>query len=71
MTPQRALEDLARKPGGVQRSAPGGGVVYFNRDVPNSVYLAYPGQEVEIEIFDPDPARAKELATSGAIVPVE
>jgi hypothetical protein len=69
--PIPALEQLAAKPGGVQRSAPGGGVVYFNREGPTSVYLAYPGQELEIEVFDPDQARAKELATSGAIVPVE
>jgi hypothetical protein len=69
--PIPALEDLADKPGGVQRSAPDGGVVYFNRDVPNSVYLAYPDEEIQIEIYDPDPVRAKELATSGAIVPVE
>src|SRR5262245_3997103 len=69
--PIPALEELATKPGGVQRSAADGGIVYFNRDVPNSVYLAFPGQEVEIEIYDPDPARAKELATTGAIVPVE
>ena len=69
--PIPALEELADKPGGVQRRAPGGGVVYFNRDGGSSVYLAYPDQEIQIEVFDPDQARAKELATSGAIVPVE
>ena len=69
--PIPALEELAGKPGGVRRSAPGGGIVYFNRNGPTSVYLAYPDQEVEIEIYDPDPVRAKELATSGAIVPIE
>ena len=69
--PIPALEKLANKPGGVQRTAPGGGIVFFNRDTPNSVYLAYPNQEVQIEVYDPDPARAKELATTGAIVPVE
>jgi hypothetical protein len=69
--PVPALEELAEKPGGVQRSVPGGGIAYFNRNGPNSVYLAYPGQEVQIEVFDPDPKRAKELATSGAIVPIK
>jgi hypothetical protein len=69
--PIPALEELAEKPGGVLRSAPGGGVVYFSRSQTGSVYLAYPGQEVEIEVYDPDPIRAKELAVSGAIVPIE
>lgn len=69
--PIPALEELAEKPGGVQRSVPDGGIAYFNRNGPNSVYLAYPGQEVQIEVFDPDPKRAKELATSGEIVPIK
>ena len=69
--PIPALEELAEKPGGVERHVPGGGVAYFSRNGPNSVYLAYPGQEVQIEVFDPDPKRAKELATSGAIVPIK
>ncbi len=69
--PIPALEELAKKPGGVQRSIPGGGIAYFNRKGPTSVYVAYPGQEVQIEVFDPNPARAKQLATSGAIVPIK
>ena len=69
--PIPALEELAKKPGGVQRSVPGGGIAYFNRNGPTSVYLAYPGQEVQIEVFDPNPKRSKELATSGAIVPIK
>ena len=68
--PIPALEELAEKDEGVSRSAPGGGFVYFNRATPNSVYLAYPEEEVQIEVFDPDPKRAKELATSGEIVPI-
>lgn len=66
-----ATEELIRlseKPGGVRRSAPGGGVVYFNRARPQSVYLAYPGVDVQIEIYDPDAAQALGLATSGRIV---
>lgn len=69
--PIPALEELADKPGGVQRHVPGGGIAYFNRNGPNSVYVAYPGQEVQIEVFDPDPKRAKELVTTGAIVPIK
>lgn len=66
-----AAEELIRlseKPGGVRRSAPGGGVVYFDRARPQSVYLAYPGVDVQIEIYDPDPQRVQDLAASGRIV---
>jgi hypothetical protein len=65
-----ALRKQAQAPGGVLEAAPGGGVVYYNEDRPQSVYLAYPDTDVEVEVFDPDPARALELVTSGQIVPV-
>jgi ABC-type glycerol-3-phosphate transport system substrate-binding protein len=68
--PVAALEALAKEPGGVQRTVPGGGVAYFNRERPQNVYLAYPDQEVEIEVFDPEAGRAKELVTTGQIVAV-
>ncbi len=68
--PIPALEKLSEQPEGVQRSVPGGGVAYFNRTDPQNVYLAYPDTDVQIEVYDPDPVRAKELVTSGQIVPV-
>ena len=37
---------------------------------PNSVYLAYPRADVEVEVFDPSAGRAHQLVSSGAIVPV-
>jgi outer membrane biosynthesis protein TonB len=68
----KALKRQARESGGmgVLRTAPGGGTVYFSRDRPESVYLAFPGIDVEIEVYDPDPQRALNLVTSGQIVPV-
>jgi hypothetical protein len=68
--PVAALRRQGREPGGVLGSAPGKAVVYFNRDQPNSVYLAYPGVDVEIEVFDPNFTRALQLVNSGQIVPV-
>jgi hypothetical protein len=68
--PVAALEALAKEAGGVKRSVPGGGIAYFSRERPTNVYLAYPDQEVEIEVFDPDAVRAKELVTTGQIVAV-
>ena len=68
--PVAALEKLAENPGGVKRTVPGGGIAFFNRERPQNVYLAYPDEEVQIEVYDPDPTVAKELVTTGQIVPV-
>ena len=47
-----------------------GGVVVQNSTAPNSVYVAYPGQDLQIEVYDPDPKEALDLATSGEVKPV-
>jgi hypothetical protein len=64
-----ALEELGKKPGGVLASAPGDATVYFNRNRGDSIYLAYPGVEEEIEVYDPNLKRALKLVSSGQIVP--
>jgi hypothetical protein len=66
----QALKKQSKEPGGVLASAPGGGVVYFSRSRPESVYLAFPGEDVQIEVYDPDAKRALSLVSSGVIVPV-
>jgi hypothetical protein len=66
----KALKEQAKQPNGVLASAPGGGVVFFNTTHPQSVYLAYPGEEVQIEVYDPNPKRSLGLVSSGLIVPV-
>lgn len=63
-----ALQQRGEEPGGVLSEAPGGATVYFSREQPQSVYLAYPGVDVEIEVFDPDVKRALQLVNSGQIV---
>jgi hypothetical protein len=68
--PVAALRKQGKEPGGVIATAPGGATVYFNRKKPNSVYLAYPGVEAEIEVYDPNFTRALQLVNSGQIVPV-
>jgi hypothetical protein len=68
--PVAALRRQGGEPGGVLGTAPGKAVVYFKRDQPTSVYLAYPGVDVEIEVFDPNFTRALQLVNSGQIVPV-
>jgi hypothetical protein len=66
----QALKKQAQQPNGVLASAPGGGVVFFNSTHPESVYLAYPGEEVQVEVYDPNPKRSIGLVSSGLVIPV-
>ncbi len=45
----------------------GGGLALVDESYPNSVHLAYPGVDYQVEVYDPSPARAREVATSGAV----
>jgi len=65
------LRKQGREPGGVLGKAPGDAVVYFSQEEPKSVYLAYPGVDVQIEVFDPNFTRALQLVNSGQIVPAD
>jgi hypothetical protein len=65
-----ALRRQGKEPGGVIGSAPGNATVYFSQTDPQSVYLAYPGVPVEIEVYDPNFKRALQLVNSGQIVAV-
>lgn len=69
--PVKALRNEGNGANGVLAKAPNGGVVYFERESPESVYLAYPGVNTEIEVFAPNFQQALQLVTSGRIVPVE
>ena len=65
-----ALRAVAKQPGAITETTPDGGLVVASKDNPSNVYIAYPDSDQQIEVFHPDPARALELATSGAIVPI-
>lgn len=62
-------QGAANNPGAVSLTNSQGGAIYYNSATPNNVYLAYPGQNFQIEIFDPIPGAALELAlTPDALV---
>jgi hypothetical protein len=65
-----ALQRTATKAGVELGQAAGGGVVLANPSSTGSAYLAYPGSDLQIEVYDPVPGRALELIRSGAILPV-
>jgi hypothetical protein len=64
------LKALAKKSGEVSFTAPHGGIAVYGTARPTNVYLAYPGSDVQIEVYDPSAERARALITSGQISPV-
>ena len=67
--PYHALQELAKK-GDVSLSVPGGGLAVYAPSTPTNIYVAFPGSNVEIEVYDPSPKRAKALVASGQVQPV-
>jgi hypothetical protein len=64
------LQRQARQRANQSRQAARGGLAVWSDGRPQSVYLAYPGSDVQIEVYDPSAARARRLATSGAVKPI-
>ena len=64
------VQGLAARSGSVQVPVTGGAIAFYAKSSPTSVYIAFPGANVEVEVFDPSPAGARQLVTSGKIVPV-
>ena len=64
------LQGLAAKSGENKLSVPNGGIAVYSSAQPTNVYVAYPGSNLQIEVFDPSAERAQRLVTSGQVVPV-
>jgi hypothetical protein len=64
------LRAAAKKQGVQTIHLAGGGLAFQYKGRPTSVYVAYPGLDYQIEVFDPSPARAVQLVASGQIKPV-
>jgi hypothetical protein len=64
------IKELGQKPGAVLVKAAGGGAAYAEGPDATSAYLAFPGVDTQIEVFDPAAGEALDLIRSGAIVPV-
>jgi hypothetical protein len=64
------LRATAREQGARTIRLAGSGLAFQHKTHPTSAYLAYPGVDVQIEVYDPIPGRARQLVVSGRIVPV-
>ncbi|MBA2793667.1 MAG: hypothetical protein H0U32_06750 [Thermoleophilaceae bacterium] len=70
---ERAFEKTTKAgkgPDMVSRAAPGGGLAIWSKKRPTSVYMAYPGSDYPVEVFDPSAERARELVLSGEVAPI-
>ena len=63
-----AIDTVAARPGAIVRRAEDGRKVVSNEENPSSVYFAA-GNAAQVEVYDPSPQRAMELALSGEVEP--
>jgi hypothetical protein len=66
-----ALEEVAERPGSISERRDDDGLVVRAAESATSVYVAWPDQDAQVEIFDADPEEALEAATSDELVPIE
>jgi hypothetical protein len=64
------LRRQARRPGRQLRPTAGGGIAVWSDKRPQSVYLAFPRSDLQIEIYDTSATRARRLAITGAVEPI-
>jgi hypothetical protein len=67
----KALQKVSSQSGAIVKHGPNGALVVTNTSNPQSVYIAYRKKDLQIEVFDPNATRALQLATSGAVSPVD
>jgi hypothetical protein len=65
-----AIRKLGQKSGTILIEVAGGGAAYAEGPQATSAYLAFPGVDTQVEVFDPQGGEALRLIRSGAIVPV-
>lgn len=68
--PEGELSEFAVRPGSRVLSGVGGRQLVFSAARPTSVYFADQAGGVQVEVYDPSPARALRLARSARVRPV-
>jgi hypothetical protein len=64
------LQRFSRQPRAVNRQLARGGLAVYSQDRPNSIYVAYPGQDLQVEVYDPSASQALRFVTSGKLRPI-
>ena len=65
-----SIKELGQEPGSLLVQVAGGGSAYAKGPDATSAYLAFPGVNTQVEVYDPQAGKALSLVRSGAIVPV-
>lgn len=65
-----SVQQLSGRAGFVPVAVTGGAVAAYPKVAPTSVYLAFPGSDVQIEVYSPKRGEAASLVTAGKIVPI-
>ncbi len=61
------IRKQARGKGAVTARLAGGGVAVLDAGYPQSVHIGYPRVDYQVEVYDPTPARAMQLVSSGQL----
>jgi hypothetical protein len=69
--PTGAVKGFGERKGSIVRRAKNGREVAFSLEKPTSVYFAGAGNDVQVEVYDPNYKRAVALASSDQVRPVE
>jgi hypothetical protein len=64
-----ALTQQASSGDVLSRELPNGGIVIGQPDQSTNAYLAYEGENYQVEVYDPRPGRALKLVVDGSVVP--
>ena len=66
-----AIKTAGNEQDGIGLMTSDGAAVYYNKNASTNVYMAYPGQDLQIEVFDPTPGKALQLVnTTGLVKPI-
>jgi hypothetical protein len=60
-----------KRPGAVTVHLADAGIAVFDRARPTSVYFAYPGANVQVEVYAPNARTASRLVLTGQVVPIK
>jgi hypothetical protein len=63
----RVTRGLTKQKNTAEIKMPGGGVAVLTKSYPQSIHLAFPRSDFQIEVYDPSAPRARSLVTSGQV----
>jgi hypothetical protein len=66
----QSLQGLARQKGSTPISVAHGGLAVVSSTYPESVHVAYPGVDYQVEVYDPTPGNATTIVASGALAAI-